>query len=293
MSCNNPVWRHNSKGSLVPTPCGMCQGCRIQKVTEFKNRFQLDLREYDFVGSFITLTYSNDNLPFLLPIGSSISGTYFKGINHSATLYKPDLMNFLDNLNHKVKRRFNLPIKYIACGEYGDDNKRPHYHACILGLPSSERKLVYDTWNKGRIDIKPINNGAVRYVVGYIHRQVKCFDNLYDFWGDYQPEFGLFSKGLGTLHYKSHSDDYDIFGRFKLVGNGDKFYELNNYYKKKFGFINDKHFDSSLKKRADKNNLHYFSQQQHENWLNERKFIQESRSKHLPVHNTLNSIPEY
>ena len=292
MACHNPIWRHNAKGQLVPTPCRLCHGCRIQRITEFSQRFKLDFKQNGYLGSFITLTYRDDTLPLLLPIGSAVQGDFFKGLNKvGATLYKPDLKKFLDNLNHKVKKKFGWKIKYIACGEYGDDGKRPHYHATIIGLPPSERKLVYDTWNKGRIDIKPINNGAVSYVCGYIMQEVKCPDNLYQYWGDLTPQFALFSKGLGTDHFISNPDCYDQFGKLNLTNNGDKQYQLNSYYRKKFGFLSDTNFDSDLFQRAKKNDVHYFQQLQKENFLAEEKLIHEQRARNKSIHNTLDIIP--
>ena len=294
MSCHNPVWRHNAKGQLVPTPCRLCHGCRIQRITEFSQRFKLDFKQNGYIGSFITLTYRDDTLPLLLPIGSAIQGDFFKGLNKvGATLYKPDLKKFLDNLNHKVKKKFGWKIKYIACGEYGDDGKRPHYHATIIGLPPSERRLVYDTWNKGRIDILPINNGAVSYVCGYIMQEVKCPNNLYQYWGDFTPQFALFSKGLGTDHFISNPDCYDKFGKLNLTNNGDKQYQLNSYYRKKFGFLSDSNFDYDLFKRAKKNNVHYFQQLQKENYLDEERIIHKQRAKNNSIHNTLDMIPRF
>lgn len=293
MSCKNPIWRHNAKGQLVPTPCKICHGCRIDKITDFTNRFKLDFQTLGYLGSFITLTYRDEDLPLLLPQGSAIQGSFFKGKNDiGATLYKPDLKKFLDNLNHKIKKKYGWKIKYIACGEYGDDNKRPHYHATIIGLPPNERKLIYDTWNKGRIDIKPIQNGAVRYVCGYLFEEVKCPNNMYEYWGDFQPQFPLFSKGLGTEHYSKHSDLYNEFGEFALIGNGDKVFTLNPYYKKKFGFRSRPMYDKEVMERAKDNLVHYYQQLQKENYLAEERLIHQQRAKGKIIHNTLVNIPQ-
>lgn len=160
-------------------------------------------------------------------------------------------------------------------------------HATIMGLPPSERKLVYDTWNKGRIDIKPITNGAVSYVCGYIINDVKIADEQYKYWGDFAPQFGLFSKGLGTLHYKKNADKYNIFGQFNLTNNGSKVFQLNDYYRKKFGFVSPSSFDPELKKRADNNHTTYFEQKRFEDYLEEDKFIRSQHAKGFSIHNTL------
>ena len=62
-------------------------------------------------------------------------------------------------------------------------------HATIMGLPPSDRKLVYDTWSKGRIDIKPLTNGAVSYVCGYIMSDVKTPEAQYQYCGAKSPQY--------------------------------------------------------------------------------------------------------
>lgn len=156
-------------------------------------------------------------------------------------------------------------------------------------LPN-ERKLVYDTWNKGRIDIRPLTNGAVSYVCGYIMSDVKTPDAQYQYWGDFAPQFGLYSKGLGTMHFKKNMDKYNEFGQFNLTNNGDKIFQLNDYYRKKFGFFSPSSFDKDLKKRADKNGTTYFEQKRYEDYLAEERFIHSQRVKGIAIHNTLDNF---
>lgn len=292
--CDNLQYRHNAKGQLVAVPCKtMCHACRIARSQDFASRFKMDLKEYDYIGSFVTLTYNDANLVPLLPLGSAVSGSFFKGLNHGFTLYRPHLHNFTDNLNHKVKKLFGRPIRYIGSGEYGDDGKRPHYHLCILGLPPNQRQLVFDTWNKGMIQIEPIENGAVRYVTEYIMTDPKCADNMYEYWGDYAPQFGVFSKGLGTLHLKKNIEKYNRFGQYNLSNNGDKIFQLNQYYRRKYGFDEPKSFDKDVFRRAKENGLHYFEQLQHEKYLEEERIIHRSRMHGKPIIDTLTYIKEY
>lgn len=62
-------------------------------------------------NAFITLTYDDDHLPA------------------NQSLDRTHLSKFLDRLRKK-----RGPFRYYACGEYGDNTKRAHYHACIFGL---------------------------------------------------------------------------------------------------------------------------------------------------------------
>ena len=69
--------------------------------------------------SFLTLTYSNENLP----------------------------KDFSVNVKHwqdfaKRLRKEKGPFRFFHCGEYGDVRGRPHYHAILFGLDfSADRKL--------------------------------------------------------------------------------------------------------------------------------------------------------
>lgn len=285
--CNDPVYRYNKNGLLRPTPCKRCIGCRNDRREDFTTRLQLDYKEYGYIGSFITLTYRTDNLVKLLPLNSAIVGKFFNGKTPEGTLYKKHLTDFMDNLNHKVKKKYNKPIKYVACGEYGDEDKRPHYHAIVLGLPTFERKLVLDTWKKGLISIDPVTHADIRYTLTYMDKQIFGNDYLYESFGDFEPVFGLFSKGLGQLHYKNHTSDYDELGRFYF--SPTKYYQLNQYYISKYDKIksSSRYSDKVLEfARLNKiSNLDYADYKYR--LLNEENVINKERSKHKVIHNTL------
>lgn len=286
--CNNPVYRYNSKGLLRPTPCKRCIGCRNDRREDFTTRLQLDYKEYNFIGSFITLTYRDEDIPKLLPENSAIVGKFFNGKTPAGTLYKKDITNFMDNLNHKIKKKYNTPIKYIACGEYGDTDKRPHYHAIILGLPTFERTLVLETWKKGLISIDPVTHADIRYTLTYMDKQTFGNDYLYETFGDYEPVFGLFSKGLGQLHYKNNIDKYDELGRYQF--SPTKYYQLNQYYLNKYGKIkSSKKYSETIIEYAKLNNITDLDLADSKyRALREEKIILKERAKHKVIHNTLN-----
>lgn len=67
---------------------------------------------------FVTLTYSDENLP---------SGS---------TLVKAHFQSFMKRL-----RSFHgAPIRYYHCGEYGETTNRPHYHALLFGIDFADKK---------------------------------------------------------------------------------------------------------------------------------------------------------
>lgn len=252
-------------------PCGMCIECRNMRREEWTQRLKHEIQTSNYVASFITLTYRDDELPLLGGIDSSfinysdnidydledkaikqalpsysqklVVGKYFGGVPpaYGSTLSKSDAKQFCDKLTKRFRRKYGkLPLKYICAGEYGDDGHRPHLHLIIVGLPASERQMVYDTWNKGRIDIEPVGNGAIRYVLSYIDKQVFGSDELYESYGDFQPPFILFSKGIGEKWNRKNIDKFDKFGKITF-GDSGKSYTLNPYYRKKYGFSNKRY----------------------------------------------------
>lgn len=251
-------------------PCGMCIECRNMRREEYTQRLKHEIETAHYIASFVTLTYRDDELPLLSENADFINysdninydlvdkaineckpssrqklvvGSYFCGIPpaYGSTLSKNDAKQFCDKLTKRFRRKYGkLPLKYICAGEYGDDGHRPHYHLIIVGLPASERKMVYDAWNKGRIDIEPVGNGAIRYTLSYIDKQVFGADELYKTYGDFQPPFCLFSKGIGTKWIEKNLEKFDRFGKITFGASG-KSYTLNPYYRRKYDFDTKKY----------------------------------------------------
>ena len=95
--------------------------------------------------------------------------------------------------------------------------------------------MVYEAWNKGRVDIEPVGNGAIRYCLSYIDKQVFGADALYEYYGDFQPPFALFSKGIGATWIKQNLNKFDEYGKITFNNSG-KSYTLNPYYRRKYNF---------------------------------------------------------
>ena len=141
--------------------------------------------EYDF-NSFLTLTYDDDHLP------------------QDNKIHKEHLQNFFKRLRH------SFDVRYMACGEYGEETRRPHYHALIFGHNFNHAKykqtlgenlythsLVEKIWGQGNIMIAEMNLATIMYTCGYVHKKI----------GD-DETFRLMSKGrrppkgLGGIGYR-------------------------------------------------------------------------------------------
>lgn len=126
--CTRPRLMKDNFGRIIKSvPCKMCIECRNMRREEFTQRLLHEWETSGYIGSFITLTYRDDNLPILLPEGSAIVGAWFGSIPpaYGSTLSRQELTQFADKLQKRVKRKFNHSCKYVLVGEYGDDGHRP------------------------------------------------------------------------------------------------------------------------------------------------------------------------
>ena len=122
---------------VIEIPCGKCIGCRLERSRQWANRCSLELQYHDS-AYFATLTYDDDHVP--LVYGSlGENGDYCH-----MSLRKRDLQLWLKRL----RRAFSDDhIRFFACGEYGDQTLRPHYHAILFGLHLDDLKVK-------RVDVK-------------------------------------------------------------------------------------------------------------------------------------------
>lgn len=106
--------------------CGKCEGCRVDKSREWANRLLLEKEYYpDNQCWFITLTYDEDHVP-----RSSYGDPETGEAQPSMTLSKRDLQLFMKRL----RKNHVTPLRFFACGEYGPQTMRPHYHLIVFGL---------------------------------------------------------------------------------------------------------------------------------------------------------------
>jgi len=108
-------------------PCGQCMGCRLERSRQWAVRIMHEASMYP-VNSFISLTYSPDELP----------------LDNSLKLV--DFQKFMKRL----RKRLGRGVRYFHCGEYGLENERPHYHACIFDYAFSNKKKPLKRWKKNK-----------------------------------------------------------------------------------------------------------------------------------------------
>lgn len=164
MMCKNPYM-----GGPVPVGCGQCTFCRINRRRLWAHRIELEARKHA-ASSFVTLTYSDENLP--------------KG----GTLVPRDTQLFLKRLR---KRADPVRLRYFFVGEYGDQTQRPHYHVAIFGLGIEHAQLVAESWPYGHTMTAELNEHTSQYIAGYVIKKMTKADD--ERLGGRHPEFARMS----------------------------------------------------------------------------------------------------
>ncbi|QCQ84607.1 replication initiator protein [Blackfly microvirus SF02] len=174
MACYHPIpARSSSSGpwTLHPElgtedakiPCGKCLGCRTDNQTDWVKRCVHEAGNWKY-NRFITLTYDDDHLP--------------------SELQPKHLTDFWKRLRYECSRDDAIlsdrsaPIRYLACGEYGDTTYRPHYHACIFNCAFKDERQYSKTlsesatlaaiWSHGAAKLAPFTPATAGYVAAYI-----------------------------------------------------------------------------------------------------------------------------
>lgn len=135
---NKEMVKAASKLGLEPiqVPCGQCIGCRLERSRQWAIRCVHEASLYEH-NCFITLTYRDDCLPMCAEL-STVDKDTGEVFDQTPTLVKADFQKFMKRFRDKF---YPQKIRYVMCGEYGDQNDRPHYHACIFNFDFGDKVL--------------------------------------------------------------------------------------------------------------------------------------------------------
>lgn len=203
VSFSHPEAFRPGAGKGIKLPCGRCHGCRLERARQWAVRCMCELK-YWRRNCFVTLTYADDALTF-------------GGADHGI-LVPRDLTLFWKRL-----RKSGVRFRYFGCGEYGDLNNRPHYHAIIFGydFPDKQYKTTkngshYFTspslnriWGHGDCLIGDATFESASYVARYVMK--KRLGDTADTYAEdgITPEFVVMSRrpGIGSAFYDEFEND--------------------------------------------------------------------------------------
>lgn len=255
-SADGSVFHDNRKGygiSELKRPCGYCIQCRLNHSESWAIRMVHHAQSHEET-SFITLTYSDENLP-----------------KNSSLLYN-DVTKFIKRLRRVLdKTPYKNKLSYYRVGEYGENFSRPHYHLILFGFDftyklrykniennrthessKDDRKyykstLLDDLWDNGFADIGDVDYATCQYVAKYVMKKVYGPSSK-NYYGLHTPEKASMSKGIGKQWLKQfwgdvYPDDYCL--------QDQKKYRVPKYYDKWLELNNPDLYDSVKQKRED------------------------------------------
>lgn len=235
MTCHHPITINSKVGlSLAKqVPCGRCSACRVNRAEMWVLRLTHELEEWGSDALFLTLTYEK------MPLRGSLE--------------KKEFVKFLKRLRKDLSAGSRpgegRRIKYYACGEYGGNFERPHYHVILFGLGKRDctwsRALgkfrctvVEEAWGKGLVDVGSVTSASMRYVANYIGKSY--LGDSAKIYNDREPPFSLMSKGMGLKWAIRNEKQLREIGIRKSGQN----VRIPRYYVSKLGLESDLSFAS-------------------------------------------------
>jgi hypothetical protein len=184
----------------VEVPCGQCIGCRLERSRQWAIRCVHEASLYED-NCFITLTYDNEHLP----LDGSLNVSHFQ--------------KFMKRLRKANSGRI---IRFMHCGEYGEEGGRPHYHAILFNFDFEDKELfqvkgdhrVYTSvqlqrlWPFGFCLIGSVTFASAAYVARYITKKVTG-ESADDHYQGKKPEYITMSRrpGIGKGWFDKYSSD--------------------------------------------------------------------------------------
>lgn len=207
----NPVKAINN--SPMEIPCNNCMGCKLERSRQWSIRMMHEAR-YHSENCFITLTYDDGNIP----------QSYGLDLRHWQLFMK------------RLRRSLSQKIRFFACGEYGDLNGRPHYHAIIFNYDPRDKilagrspsgELIYSSealsglWGLGYANAQAVTHKSCAYVARYVTKKIKNSDTfgadryhrlspVDGAFHQVRPEFAVMSRrpGLGSAYAAEFRSDF-------------------------------------------------------------------------------------
>ncbi len=208
--------------------CGQCLGCRVDHRLMWSIRIvhEAAMHVDDHGNSWATLTYRSP---------SACTDQQYKDGYYVPQKYSLDPSHVSKFIRSLRKANPDHKIRYFYCGEYGDDNDRPHYHICVFNHSFRDQSLWQDDeglytytseelqkhWPWGFTTVAELNLRTAAYTAGYALKKItgtRAEDHYLrcDAYGEaywLMPEFIRMStgrgkpSGIGASFYEKYKND--------------------------------------------------------------------------------------
>lgn len=220
MACTSPKTAYRiSTGEVVFTergdvtqtlelPCRQCISCRLERSRVWSIRCMHEAQMHSD-NCFITLTYDEKH--------------YQPGLNYR------HFQLFMKRLRKHAKKK----VRFYMAGEYGENNGRPHFHACLFGWSPEDRQLfkklpsgsfIYTSrtlealWPFGYSSVGDLTLESAAYVARYVMKKITGPGADAHYWSlnpltgelvQIEPEFNKMSlkPGIGRPFYERYKSD--------------------------------------------------------------------------------------
>lgn len=146
-------------------PCGSCIGCKSARASMWAQRCAHEASHWES-NIFVTLTYDDNHLPWHGYLEPSHLCLFLKRLRQRAAR------------DHKrIRSNKKRSPRYFACGEYGDNTGRAHYHAIIFNVGFTDQYTVgkdlfasdtlHELWPYGGHKYGNFTPGAAAYIAQY------------------------------------------------------------------------------------------------------------------------------
>lgn len=262
MTCTRPLKAYKAPGGgivfnvkqgywdrMLQLPCGGCISCRVansrDKAIRCMHEAQMSAK-----SCMITLTYEDK----FLPVGQSLNledWQLFAGRVRHWRLREERGLGLSDEMTTRSRA-----FRYMMVGEYGDENRRPHFHACVFGQDWAEDRVLWkveddrktftskvleEIWGMGFVTITPLNYQTANYVSRYVLKKITgkpketAFERVDGDTGEtwqVEPEFlkASLRPGLGKSWFEKYWRD--VYPDDFVVGPNGKLFRPPKYYDK-------------------------------------------------------------
>jgi hypothetical protein len=229
-------------------PCGYCVGCRLDKASFWSVRCMHEASLWDR-NCFVTLTYEDHALP------------------EKRSLQYRDVQLFLKRLRKEKKGDLpapgseKRPVRFFCAGEYGELEKRPHYHLLLFNVGFDDLKpvrtslyeseLLNKLWQKGYASVGNVTPASAAYVSQYALKKVYGRHADHYHYRGRVPEFIEMSVRPGIGHWWYEKFEKDILPRDYVIVDGKK-RRVPRYYLEKLKAEKPEVYDGVVAERQRK-----------------------------------------
>ncbi len=238
-------WTSNKAGNAqtLEVACGQCLGCRVDHRLMWSIRIvhEAAMHMDHYGNSWATLTYRDP---------SACTDEQYRNGHFIPSDYSLKPSHVSDFVRSLRKSNKDHKIRYFYCGEYGDENERPHYHICLFNHSFNDQYLWKDDeglytytstelqkhWPWGFTTVAELNLRTAAYTAGYSLKKItgtraqthylRCDEHGEAYW--LLPEYIRMSTGrkkpcgLGAGFYEKFKTDIFPSDESPVPGHGTR-----------------------------------------------------------------------